>query len=394
MRKRINVLQVVRAVPGGGADLWLLNVVSKTNRERLRFDFCALWPPSTSFCDEIEATGGRIFLCPFTHYLPTFPFRFRRILRAGSYDVVHSHVGWASGVVLRQASLEGIPVRIAHSHASTDNNPQSLWWKAWRATMGAAIHKYATTGLAVSGIAADFQFGRGWRADSRYRLFRCGIDLEPFRAAPSKEAVRRELGIPLDAPVVGHVGMFAATKNQAFLLEVAEEVVKSRPDARFLMVGEGPLRAQIEATARELGIEKKIVFTGFRSDVHRLMISAMDLFVFPSRWEGFPIALLEAQAAGLRCLVGDAVTPEASVVPGAVNFLPLNHGAKVWASAILEMLNEGPADRERALRILEKSEFDLRQSCVQLARLYEGAGRSCMPNPGELVTTRLGNGSA
>ena len=370
-REPIKVLQVVRAVPGGGADIWLLNVTRQIDREHIKFDFCALWPPSATFGDEVRALGGRVFPCLFSTNLATFPLRFRRILRAGRYDVVHSHVGWPSGVVLCQASLEGVPARITHSHNSDDLNPHSLLRNAWRAAMKAGIRKYTTAGLAPSGMAAEFLFGPQWSSDPRFRLFRYGIDLEPFRTAPSREEARRELGIPVDAPVVGHVGQFVARKNHAFLLKVAVEVLKSRPEVRFLMVGEGPLRPQIEAMARDLGIEERVVFAGSRSDVPRLMLSVMDVFVFPSIEEGFGIVLTEAQAAGLRCLVSDAVTAEASVVPDALEYLPLSEGAKPWAARLLRMVESGSVGSEMALRTLEQTDFDIRQSCTRLTRIYE-----------------------
>jgi glycosyltransferase involved in cell wall biosynthesis len=360
-------------VPGGGADEWLLKVARQIDRERIQLNFCALWPPSASFCEEVETLGGRVFLCLFRTNLATFPLRFRRILRAERYDVVHSHVGLPSGIVLRQANLEGVPGCIAHSHNSSDLNPRSLLRNAWRAAMRAGIRKYATVGLACSIEAAKFLFGPQWRLDPRFQVFHCGINLEPFRTDPLREEARRELGIPVHAPVVGHVGLFERRKNHAFLLEVALEVLKLRPEVRFLMVGDGPLRPQIEAMAREFGIEKSVVFAGQRSDIARLMLTAMDVFALPSIEEGFGIVLTEAQAAGLRCLASDAVPSETSVVPGAVEYLALSEGAKPWAARLLRMLESGSVEREMALRTLEQSDFNIRQSCTELTRIYEGA---------------------
>jgi glycosyltransferase involved in cell wall biosynthesis len=226
-------------------------------------------------------------------------------------------------------------------------------------------------------MAAEFLFGPQWRSDPRFRVFHCGINLEPFRTAPSQEETRRELGIPVDAPVVGHVGLFQRRKNHAFLLEVALEVLKLRPEVRFLMVGDGPLRPQIETMARELGIEKSVVFTGQRPDVPRLMLTAMDVFAFPSIEEGFGIVLTEAQAAGLRCLASDAVSSETGMVPGAVEYLALSEGAKPWAARLLKMLESGSVERETALRTLEQSDFNIRQSCTELTRMYTSGGQRC-----------------
>jgi glycosyltransferase involved in cell wall biosynthesis len=237
--------------------------------------------------------------------------------------------------------------------------------------MRAAIQKHATAGLACSAEAAQFLFGPQWRSDLRFRVFHCGINLEPFRSAALREEARRELGIPADAPVVGHVGQFIERKNHAFLLKVALEVLKLRPEVRFLMVGDGPLRPQIESMARASGIEKNVIFTGQRSDIPRLMLSAMDVFAFPSIEEGLPIALTEAQAAGLRSLSSAAITFEAGVVPGAVEYLSLSEGPKPWAAHLLRMLESGSVERERALCTLEQSDFNIHQSCSELTRMYE-----------------------
>jgi glycosyltransferase involved in cell wall biosynthesis len=155
------------------------------------------------------------------------------------------------------------------------------------------------------------------------------------------------------------------------LLKVALEVLRLRPEVRFLMVGEGPLRPQIEAMARKLGIEKSVVFTGQRSDVPRLMLCAMDAFAFPSIEEGLGIVLTEAQAAGLLSLASDAVPSEAGVVPGAVEFLSLSCGAKPWAARLLKMLESASAKKEMALSTLEQSDFNIQQSCAELTRMYE-----------------------
>jgi len=371
------VLQVVRAVPGGGAEDWLLKVTRQMDRERIKFDFCALWPPSPSFFHEVEELGGRVVVCLFSANLPTFPLRFRRILRAGRYDVVHSHVGWPSGLVLWQASLKGIPKRIAHSHNSDDLNPHSLLRNAWRASMRAGIRNYATAGLACSIAAAQFLFGPRWESDPRFRVFHCGINLELFRTAPPREEVRRELGIPVDVPVVGHVGLFEPRKNQAFLLQVAREVLKARPEVRFLMVGDGSARLKTEAMAREFGIEKNVVFTGQRSDVPRLMLAAMDVFALPSIEEGLAIVLTEAQAAGLRSVASDAIPAEAAVVPGAIEHLPLSEGPKPWAASLLRLLESGRVEKDIAFRNLEPTDFNIRHSCAELARMYTSGEQRC-----------------
>jgi glycosyltransferase involved in cell wall biosynthesis len=169
------------------------------------------------------------------------------------------------------------------------------------------------------------------------------------------------------------VGLFEKRKNQAFLLAVAREILKARSEVRFLMVGDGPSRPQIECMAREFGIEKNVVFTGQRPDVPRLMLAAMDVFALPSIEEGLAIVLTEAQAAGLRSVASDAVPPEAAVVPGAVEYLPLSEGPKPWAQCLLRLLERGRVEKEMAFCTLEPTDFNLRYSCTEFTRMYERA---------------------
>jgi len=190
--------------------------------------------------------------------------------------------------------------------------------------------------------------------------------------------MRRELGIPVDAPVVGHVGLFQRRKNQAFLLQVGREILKVRPDARLLLVGDGPLRPQIEAMAREYGMEKNVVFAGQRKDVPRLMLSVMDVFALPSFEEGLAIVLTEAQAAGLHSLASSAVPTEAGVVPGGLEQLSLSEGPKPWAATLLRMLESGRMDRQSALGAIERTDFDIRKSSSELTRIY-GSGELSEP---------------
>jgi glycosyltransferase involved in cell wall biosynthesis len=236
--------------------------------------------------------------------------------------------------------------------------------------MRALIRRYSTDGLACSNEAAKFLFGPQWKSDPRFRVFHCGINLEPFRTAPSRAEARRELGIPVDAPVVGHVGLFEPRKNHAYLLEVAREILKAGPDVHFLLVGDGPSRPRIEAMARDFGIAKNVVFTGQRPDVPRLMLSVMDVFAFPSIEEGLALVLIEAQAAGLPSLASEAIPSEAGVVPGAVEYVSLSEGPRSWAACLLRMLECARLEKVVALQTLEQTDFNIRHSCAELARIY------------------------
>lgn len=374
--RTVRVLQFLGTMDYGGVESWLMEVLRHIDRAKFQIDFCFTRPEPGAFAPEIEALGSRMVPCRLEKSnLLHFTRGFRSLLREGRYDIVHSHVHHFSGFILRLAQRMGVPGRVAHCHSTSDGNPPSVPRLLYWALMKRWVRKHATLGLATSQAAAAALFGRDWQHDPRFRVLYCGIDLVPFRQKVSREEVRRELGIPFDAPVVGHVGHFVRVKNHAFLLRVAGEVAKVRSEVRFLLVGDGPLRAQMEKLAQQLGIRRNLVFAGARSDVPRLMLGAMDLLVMPSLWEGLGLVVVEAQAAGLRCVTSTAVPPDAVVVEGAVDSLSLSVDASGWAQHLLRALEGGPIDKLQAVRLVEQSPFNVQTSVSRLAALYEEAVR-------------------
>jgi glycosyltransferase involved in cell wall biosynthesis len=367
----IRVLHTVGSMDPGGIETWLINVLKYIDRDLLEFHFCTFGLKPGLLAGEVERFGGRILACPRSLNLWSFRDRFRKILRQGKYDAVHSHVTLFSGLVLRWAKQEGIPMRIAHSHVSQDDRPDTQARRCYRRTMKSWIERYATKGLAASQIAAAQLFGDHWTADNRFRVLHCGIDLLPFQQPVESDRVRRELGIPGYAPVVGHVGRFALQKNHKFLLEVFDEIQKRVPTVHFLLVGDGPLRTEIEAQSRAQGLWGKMHFAGIRTDVPRLMRGAMDLFVFPSLFEGLPIAVIEAQAAGLPCIVSDTITIEAGVLRDRFTQLSLSKGPDEWATKAVECLQRGKD--ESAIEAIFQTDFCIQRSTSTLSDLYAAA---------------------
>ena len=307
--------------------------------------------------------------CAKGRNLWSFSLRFRKILREGKYDVVHSHVHCFSGALLRWAKMEGVPIRIAHSHNAHDGRRDSQARRWYRKLMKSWINRYATDGLAPSEPAAQL-FGDNWTVDARFQILRFGLDLRPFREPIDRCQIRAELGIPRAAPVIGHVGRFDRSKNHRFLLEIADLVLKSRPDIHFMFVGDGQLRPEIEAHARAIGLSSNMHFTGIRTDVPRLMRGGMDLFLFPSLNEGFGFSLLEAQAAGLHCLVSDTVPRDEVCLPDSAEFLPLSAGSHHWAARVITKLDLACSKSAPILSDQFHDKFSMQSSLRQLMNIY------------------------
>jgi glycosyltransferase involved in cell wall biosynthesis len=196
-----------------------------------------------------------------------------------------------------------------------------------------------------------------------------GIDLHPFTLAIDSHALRAELGIAQNSFVVGHVGRFAAQKNHAFLVEVAERFARRNPTAVFLLVGDGPLKSEIEALVRERGLRANFMFLGVREDVQRLMMGAMDCFLFPSVHEGLGLVLWEAQAAGLTCVVSDTIPEEATVVNKLVRRLPLDAAPETWANELERIHLTGGRARDPVPAKL--SNCTIQASVAGLTRIYD-----------------------
>lgn len=374
-QRQIRILHVLGTLNPGGVETWLLHVLRNIDRNRFHMDFCTFGAEPGLYAPEAEKLGSTVLWCRKRANLWAFGRRFRGILREGKYDVVHSHVHSFSGAVLRWAKAEGVPMRITHSHNTNDSRSDAWIRRQYRRLMKSWIDRYATHGLAASKAAAAALFGEHWQEDRRFRVLHCAIDLRPFQEPVDRDTVRRELGLPIDAAVVGHVGRFDLQKNHRFFLKVAAEVLKNRPEIHFLLVGDGPLRPQMESRARSMGLSTSVHFLGIRTDVPRLMRGAMDVFLFPSLWEGLPVTLIEAQASGLRCVLSDSCTTEASILPDQFIRLPLSKPPDEWAANAIEALEGGKIDGDSPVRTISQTDFCI-QGCVRmLSDLYEAAER-------------------
>jgi glycosyltransferase involved in cell wall biosynthesis len=341
------------------------------DRQELAMDFLVHQAELGVYEDEAHARGARILRCLHPNRMWQYGKQFKRLLREhGPYDVVHSHVHFYSGYTLRLAERCGVPMRIAHSHNDTSHfdNQAGLLRRGYLKLMSRWIDRHATHGLAASGKAAVSLFGPAWHDDPRYQILFCGVDLQAFAQPIDANQVRHEFGWSDQHFVVGHVGRFDEQKNHPFLIRIFAEIAKQRPEARLLLVGIGDRQAEIKALVSQLGLTELVAFAGTRPDVPRLMRGAMDVFALPSWFEGLPLVLVEAQAAGLPCYVSDVIAPETTLVPKLMNQLSLQAPPVEWAAAVLAP-REAFA-RAQALELVEQSPLNIVNSAHALRELY------------------------
>jgi len=336
----LRVLHTVVNMNRGGAETLLMNLYRNIDHSKVQFDFLTSKPGV--FDEEIKEKGGRVHRIPYisevghSGYISGLDHFFRE----NKYKAVHSHMDKMSGIVLKSAKKAGIPVRIAHSHNTRSEGGTAARLYKWYA--GTGINSAATHLVACSEHAARWLF-RTRKAQAQ--ILQNGIECDRFRHDPATRAdVRHELGISADSFVAGHVGRFVAQKNHAYLIERFAELQSVLGNAILLLAGDGPLRSQMEQKVRELNLTGKVQFLGVRSDVERLL-QAFDVFVFPSHHEGLPVTLIEAQGAGLPCIISDHITREVDMGLGLIDFLPLRNPAS-WVDRIIAV-----AQKERTRMI-------------------------------------------
>ena len=330
----MRILHVVGKLDRGGAETWLVQVLRNIDRQKYQMDFLVHTTDPGAYDEEVRSLGCRVIPCLSPANPAQYAFNFFRALREhGPYDVVHSHVHHFSGFVMLLSAMMRVPVRVSHGHTARGIHQPStaLKRKLYDNLMHLLIARFCTTGVAVSRDAADGLFPMEWPCDPKWRVSYTGIDLLPFEQPVDRMAIRSELGIPTDAVVIGHVGRFVPEKNHLFLLQVAREFIKLEARAFFLLVGDGELRSAIESQVEASGLKSRFKFMGVRSDVPRLMMGAMDVLLLPSLYEGIPITLLEAQAAGLPSVVSDVITEECDIIPGAIARQQLINSPVTWA---------------------------------------------------------------
>jgi glycosyltransferase involved in cell wall biosynthesis len=371
-KRKIRILHVLHSLGFGGAEKWFLHMLNHIDTRRYQIDVM-IHEERDGYADEIKKLGANIITCQFSALPWVYGKAFRGILRRfGPYDIMQSHLATA-GFHCLWAYQEGVPVRLVHKH--TDEGLELLQARVLKRIGVRVSHflisRYATAGIAVSRSAAQL-FGRRWEEDSRWQLLYLGIDSIQFRENLNPGKLRQELGIPDDSVVIGHVGRFTKEKNHEFLLDIFAKVLELQPQAVLLLVGDGPLRPEVEAKAKGMGLAGTVLFAGLRKDVPALMRGVMDVLVLPSLYEGLPLALMETQTAGLPSIISSKVTAEADIIKPLITRLPLNDSPRTWAQTIIQAANAGRVIKaEQALSIMEQSPFNIENSCKKLLEIYD-----------------------
>ncbi len=361
MDKPKRILHILASLDSGGVANFVMNIYRRIDRDRYQFDFALTSGKPSLMDDEAKSLGARLF-----YFDPSMSLtnNLEHILKTES-DIygVHSHVFFYSGLMLKTAKKCGVELRVAHAHNAHTGEKRSLPRLAYEASMRHMIRRNATVLLGCSEKACRYVFGESIMSDARASVLPDGIDCDRFAFdAAVREKMRKKYGLE-DKFVVGHVGHFNPAKNHEKILGTFAELCKERPNSALLLTGDGELEDNVRSLAESLGISDKTVFTGAMSDVENAYM-AMDVFLFPSRYEGFGMAMIEAQASGLVCVASDVV-PKDTNADGRTTYLPLSESDETWAKTVLSAPERDISSAEKV-----KERFDVNSVAKTLEKIY------------------------
>lgn len=359
---KVNILFITSGLEKNGTEEFIMNVLRGLDRENFHADFLIFSQSETSNSIEAEGYGCRIFRLPprrngIVYYSELDKFFKNNVCR---YDAVHLNEGNMTTISpIYYAWRYKVPIRIIHAHSS--NTPGVLnklqHWYNKKFNL-----KYCTHRFACSTQAAKFFF------DNRDAVIvKNGIVLSRFSFNDSmRKCFRKKLGIASNIKLIGHVGRFTDVKNHGFIVDVFYKYHQLNPDSKLVMIGVGERYDGIKEKVHTLSIEDSVLMPGLQVNINEWM-QAFDLFLMPSLFEGLPFVLVEAQAAGLPCLVSDTINRDAAITD-SFYYLNLSDSTQMWAKKIEVILKS--YERRNTDGIIRKSGFAIETTVKYLQNVY------------------------
>ena len=362
MDKPIRILHVVQRMEAGGTQALLMNIYRNIDRKKIQFDFLVEYPNKEFYDDEIIKLGGKIYYSTVRTDFNIFKFKkeFKQILKENpDYRIIHIHVSNIGYLCFKIAKKNGVNTRIAHAHSngSVHDTKYILRW-----ILRKLFALYATDYFACSEEAGEYFFKR-----KKYKVLKNAIDSQKFKYNKEQRSkMRKQLNVENNF-VVGHIGRFRPEKNHKFLIEIFKKIKSKKSNAKMILVGTGPLEEEIKNLVKNLNLEEDIIFLENRKDVNNIY-QAMDVFLFPSLFEGLGIVAIEAQASGTPIICSDRLPPEIEI-SSICKKISLDEPAEVWADEVINIAEKNKIKQDLQQNVI-KSGFDLSNVVKKLQDFY------------------------
>lgn len=365
-KEPIRIAQVIGKWLGGGVEAVVMNYYRHIDHNKIQFDFICDEDSTNIPYEEIEKLGGKVILIPPYQKVFKYHRELKKVLKEGNYKIIHSHINTLSVFSLWAAKSAGVPVRIAHSHSTTNKKEKKK--NLLKQVLKPFSKMYATDYMCCSELAGRWLFGNKEYDKGNVLLLNNAIDLNKFKYDEKiRKQKRKELNIKDNTLVIGHIGRFVEQKNHRFLIDIFNEIHKENNNSILLLAGQGPLQSEIKEKAKELKLDKSVVFLGQRNDANELY-QVFDLFLLPSLYEGLPVVGVEAQATGNLCYLSNDMTKETKVLDSTI-FMSLDNTAKEWAQAILKDIKN--YKKHDTTKEVSKYGFNIETEALKLEKYYK-----------------------
>ncbi len=364
MENPVKVLQLFTVLNRGGAETNVMNYYRKLDQSKVQFDFVVHREEKGAYEDEIIQLGGKIF-----RFLPITPFTLSKYKQQVAtffdqhkkYSIIHGQCSELGYFFYKEAHKRKIPIIIAHGHNSKVKFDVKY---TFRFILKKAMMKYVNTYFSCGYDAAIWLFGKE-KGQSAF-IMNNAIDASEFSYNTQKDiSIRKTLQAENTINII-HIGRFNLQKNHTFLIDVFKEIINSNNNYKLFLVGEGELKEDIQNKVKNLNIQDKVNFLGLRADVNELL-QGMNIFLFPSLFEGLPVSFIEAQASGVKCFISETIPAEATIIPQNVQAISLNKSAKYWAEQILANKN---ANKENLEKEIIEAGYDINKNVRTLEQKY------------------------
>ena len=354
------ILHVFGTLNRGGAETLIMNIYRNIDRDKIQFDFMVHHIDEGAFEKEVKSLGGKVYRIENYRGVNHFSYKksWNDFLKAHQeYRIIHCHKESIISLVM-DAAKKNNRIAIAHSH-NTQNIP-GFKGKIMD-VLNKDVSSKAAFKFACSNAAGEWMFGK----EKDFKVINNGIDLDKFRFNDKvRENIREKLNFT-DRKVIGHIARFNKQKNHTFLVDIFNKLLKTNENYLLVLAGIGELREDIEKKVRDFSIEDKVMFLGSIGYVNELLQS-IDIFILPSLYEGLAVSTIEAQAAGLKCLLSENIDKN-SKVTDLVEFVPIDKGVEPWVEAIL---NVGDYKRVDTSSKIKEAGFDIKETADTISKFY------------------------
>lgn len=350
----IKVLQVLGSLQRGGAETMIVNVYRNVDPSQVHFDFLVKDRVEIGYEQEVERLGANIYRVESAKKIGIFNYvkqQFDVMKNNGPYDAVHAHVNVLSGLTMLSAWLAGVKVRVVHSHNTQFKNSRAM------VVIGKALLNIFSNRFVACGVDA----GKALFGKKRFVVIPNAIEVDKFLYSSDENVkrLRAKLDMKESALQICHIGRFNDVKNHSFIIDVASDLSSKGVDFQLHLLGNGELFEEMKEKVKNLNL-RDVFFHGSIPNANEYLI-ASDLFILPSKHEGLPVTLVEAQCSGIQCYIADNITKEVDFGLGLIKYIPLD--LSTWVKEICAFKNENRSNnKERILQTIEERGYSVKRS--------------------------------